>query len=260
MQVRIRKTRARQQRIEFCGHGGKRRGAGRKRRGGRRRVAHCRRPALKGWTPVHVTLRLADGLPSLRNYERCAVLRRAFCEGGRKDDFRIVEFSVQGNHVHAVCEVRSSRALARGMQEFKHRVTRGLNRLCGGRRGTVWADRYHLEVLRTPRQVRNALCYVLNNDLRHGMSRRRECVDVFSSGRYFEGWATAPPDRCDRREGGDAPVAEATSWLLTVGWRRHGLIGIDEVPAAGRPGRTGGSSSCPVRSRPRGVQGAGVAR
>jgi putative transposase len=234
MKVRIRKTRARQQKIEFCGHGGRRRGAGRKRRGGRRRVAHCRRPELKGWTSVHVTLRLADDVPSLRNYERCRVLRTAFCEGGRKDDFRIVEFSVQGNHVHSVCEARSKTALSRGIQGFKHRVTRGLNRRCGGRTGTVWADRYHVEVLRTPRQVRNALCYVLNNDLRHGVLRRRGCVDGFSSGRYFAGWATAPPDGCDRREAGEAPVAEATSWLLSVGWRRHGLIRLDEVPAAKR--------------------------
>jgi putative transposase len=259
MKVRIRKTRARQQRIEFCGHGGRRKGAGRKRRGGRKRVAHCRRPELEGWTPVHVTLRLVDGLPSLRNYERCKVLRKALCEGGGKPDFRVVELSVQGNHVHSVCEARSKLGLSRGIQGLKHRVTRGLNRLWGGRRGTVWADRYHLEVLRTPRQVRNALCYVLNNDLRHGLARRRGCVDVFSSGRYFDGWATAPPDEASR-EGEDAPVAPATSWLLTVGWRRHGLIGLDEVPVAGRPGRTGGSSSRPVRSRPRGVQGAGVAR
>jgi putative transposase len=231
MRVRIRRTRARQQKIEFCGHGGKRRGAGRKRRGGRRRVAHCLRPEISGWTPVHVTLRLADDVPSLRNHERCSVLRKAFCEGGRKDDFRIVEFSVQGNHVHSVCEARSKTGLSRGVQGFKHRVTRGLNRLCGGRKGTVWADRYHLEVLRSPKQVRAALSYVLNNARRHGIApaRNPRWLDPFSSARYFEGWAMAPPT-ADRRATPDAPVAEAESWLLTVGWRRHGLIRPDEVP------------------------------
>jgi REP element-mobilizing transposase RayT len=236
MQVRIRKTRARQQRIEFCRHGGKRRGAGRKRRGGRRRVAHRRRPRIDRCTPVHVTLRLADDVPSLRNYKRCKVLRRAFREGGRKAGFRVVEFSVQGNHVHLVCEASSNRALSGGMQGFKHRVTRGLNRLCDGRRGTVWADRYHLEVLRSPKQVRAALSYVLNNARRHRIapSANPSWIDPFSSARYFEGWALAPPGAADRRAGSEAPVAEAESWLLTVGWRRHGLIRADEVPGPRR--------------------------
>jgi REP element-mobilizing transposase RayT len=236
MQVRIVKRRARQQRIEFCGHGGKRRGAGRKRRGCRRRVAHRSRPRIVRLTPVHVTLHLASDLPSLRNDRRCKVLRRAFCEGGRKPGFRIVEFSVMGNHVHLVCEAQSNRALSLGMQGFEHRVTRGLNRLFGGRRGSVWADRYHLEVLCSPKQVRAVLSYVLNNARRHGIAPKEtpSWIDPFSSARYFDGWATGPPDHVDRRITPGAPVAEAESWLLTVGWRRHGLISPDELPGRRR--------------------------
>jgi putative transposase len=191
---------------------------------------------------VHITLRCADDVPQLRNFERCKVLRKAFCES-KKEDFRVCESTIQGNHLHLVCEADSNRALARGMQGFKGRVTKGLNRLCGGRKGSVWDDRYHLEVLRTPRQVRNALAYVLNNWLQHGIGPARPRLpDPFSSGRYFDGWATAPPAagrdsgrtavagrHCD-----DAPVTAAQSWLLTVGWRRHGLIGVSEVPGSRR--------------------------
>jgi hypothetical protein len=36
-----------------------------------------------------------------------------------------------------------------------------------GRRGSVLADRFHLHVLRTPREVRHALSYVLMNARRH---------------------------------------------------------------------------------------------
>jgi REP element-mobilizing transposase RayT len=235
VKVRIRKTRARQQRIEFCGHGGKRRGAGRKRRGGRRKVAHRRRALIERLTPVHVTLRLADDMPSLRNFKRCKVLRKALCHGGRKVGFRIVEFSTQGNHLHMVGEARSNVALSRGIQGFKHRVTRGLNKLCNGRKGSVWADRYHLEVLRSPKQVRAALSYVLNNARRHGIAPANpRWVDPFSSARYFDGWATAPPDPADRRTVPGSPVAAPESWLLTVGWRKHGLIRPNEVPGRAR--------------------------
>jgi hypothetical protein len=46
-----------------------------------------------------------------------------------------------------------------------------------------------------------------------------------SSARWFSGWRTAiaaPPGR--------PPVVPALTWLACVGWRRHGLLGIDEAP------------------------------
>ena len=59
--------------------------------------------------------------------------------------------------------------------------------------------------------------------------------DPFSSAWYFDGWADQR-----WREGLIAsphgpPVVAAESWLLTTGWRRHGLIHITEAPPAGRP-------------------------
>jgi len=48
------------------------------------------------------------------------------------------------------------------------RVAKGLNKLWA-RRGKVFADHYHDRILRTPREVRNALCYVLHNAKKHGL-------------------------------------------------------------------------------------------
>ncbi len=115
------------------------------------------------------------------------------------------------------------------------RVTRGINKLLGGRKGSVFDDRYQVEVLTNPRQVRNALCYVLQNARRHGIHRFRPSgwVDPCSSARYFDGWdgeVNLPPAEPDAAR----PVADAETWLLRTGWQRWGLIGIDEVPAAGR--------------------------
>lgn len=118
------------------------------------------------------------------------------------------------------------------MQKFEQRVTRGLNKLLG-RKGTVWAGRYHSEPLRSPRQVHAALRYVLLNARRHGIAPRRnpDWIDPFSSGRYFTGWSRAPRDGPAERDA-DAPVAPAETWLLSVGWRRHGLIDPADVPRA----------------------------
>jgi REP element-mobilizing transposase RayT len=224
-----------QQELTFRTHGGSRRGAGRKpAHPGRPRVSHAAREVTKARFPVHVTKRVRSDVTPLRNFELCAVLRKAFVHGCRKDNFRICQFSIQGNHVHLICEARDNVALARGIQGWSVRVARGLNGVLG-REGQIFDDRYHVEVIRTPRQTRAALCYVLQNARRHGerIDRRFGGVDPFSSSWWFDGWKE------DRWRNGVPPpdvrtVAAAETWLLRTAWRRHGLIAIDEVPAAAR--------------------------
>jgi len=58
----------------------------------------------------------------------------------------------------------------------------------------VIADRYHLEVLRSPTQVRNALRYVLRNGEKHGVHPAvrhgdpRPCPDPLSSAAWYGYW------------------------------------------------------------------------
>lgn len=127
-----------------------------------------------------------------------------------------------------VCEARDHDGLARGMQGFKVRVARGINRHLG-RKGTVFDERYHVEVLDSSSRVRAALCYVLNNARRHGTFVGSGWADACSSARYFEGWARTPRmSPCDPNA--MRPVAKPETWLLREGWRVRGLIDPDEVP------------------------------
>ena len=85
-----------------------------------------------------------------------------------------------------------------------------------------------MRVLRTPREVRNALAYVLLNVRKHRAQRglaTPASIDAASSGRWFAGWAR---DLLPARD--PPPVAKATSWLLNVGWLRWGRIGLAEAP------------------------------
>ncbi len=220
--------------------GGRRAGAGRKRKAPRTRVPHRARPKLAARFPVHVTVRLLDGLPRLRGFALAKILRRAFVRSCNHDGFRICQFSIQGNHIHLICEAKSRAALSRGVQGWKIRVTKGLNQPWH-RRGTVFDDRYHLEIMKCPRQVRNGICYVMQNARRHGQPLPAWAggVDPFSSAWYFHGWrddrwrrGLAPPP--DDPDAPGPPVAEPRTWLLAVGWRHRGLLAVDEVPAAGR--------------------------
>jgi REP-associated tyrosine transposase len=117
-------------------------------------------------------------------------------------------------------------ALSRGMQGFTIRTARAINRVIL-RKGSVWADRYHARPLASPRQVRNAIRYVLLNWQKHVPWARG--VDPCSSGASFDGWR----DFAAARDRGPPSVARARTWLGSVGWRRYGLIGVDEGP---RPG------------------------
>jgi REP element-mobilizing transposase RayT len=198
-------------------------------------VPHVPRPIVKPSWPVHVTVRMRRDVPRLRNFELVKVLRRAFVKGCRKTGFRICQFSIQGNHIHTICEASDRERLARGMQGWCIRIARGINRTVG-REGSLFDDRYHAEVITSPRQVRNTLCYVLQNARRHGerLDRKYHGIDPFSSAWWFDGWTDDrwrhgldPPDP-------EPPVAPARSWLLTTAWRRHRCIAVDEVPAAAR--------------------------
>src|ERR1051326_2710096 len=123
--------------------GGAREGAGRPRN--KSRVSHASRAAVKRRLPMLVTVRMRSDVPRLRNFALFAMLRRAFIAGCDKGAFRIVQFSVQTNHIHLICEADDNAALARGMQGWAVRVARGLNSKLG-RRGTVFAARHHLQI------------------------------------------------------------------------------------------------------------------
>jgi hypothetical protein len=119
------------------------------------------------------------------------------------------------------------------------RIAKGLNRMMG-RSGPVFADRYHTHSLKTPREARNALAYVLLNDRSHA-ARRGERVgpgapDRFSSAAAFDGWRNVPRAESDATE--RAVTSQPRTWLLREGWRRHGLLSLDEIPSA--PPRRGG--------------------
>jgi REP element-mobilizing transposase RayT len=217
--------------LQFRTWGGQRAGAGRPRTAGAK-LRHETRPELASRFPVHVTLRAVPSAPNLRARPAYAVVDAALRGVLPREDFRVVHFSVQTNHLHLIVEAVGAGALARGMQALAIRVALGVNRAIG-RRGKLWGDRYHARALRTPREVRHALCYVLQNARRHATGHGRMLapgwIDPCSSGPTFDGWRDAPsPGRLPVR----TSTSRATTWLLAVGWRRCGLVQVDEVPAA----------------------------
>jgi putative transposase len=256
-----------QQDLRFPDKNGQRRGQrasdripgrpGRKPKGARAGSPHKTRPALKPRHPVHVVLRVHPDIDNLRKRHLYKALYEATLAVARRelfDDvsgaFRIVHVSIQRSHVHLLVEADHKMALSRGMQSFQISAAKHINRgysaragLAVRRRGSVFPDRFHQEIITTPRQARHALSYVLNNWRKHREDRapraRTWAVDPYSTAVLFPDWREHDeqglavmwrwPDTYD-----PLVVYQPRTWLLREGWKRGrpGRISFHEVPSA----------------------------
>ena len=225
--------------------GGARKGAGRKPKGDVAGVRHTKREAFRVLRPVHVSMKVTKGIPSLRSRRLFREIRGAISKSvvrekqeqeqehlhPEKLGMQVTHFSIQSNHLHLVVEAPSKDSLSRGMQGLAIRIAKAINRGLA-RAGSVFADRYFAHILKTPLEVKRALAYVLENARKHGSMRSG--IDPCSSAPWFDGWRR-PFDSADIPEASPqpSPVARARSWLLRVGWRKHGLIELGAIA----PGR-----------------------
>jgi REP element-mobilizing transposase RayT len=227
---------------ELFRRGGRRKGAGRKPKGARAGAAHQERPEVKAANALHVVLRVAPAVGSLRRRNMYQALREATIVAAVRERIRIVHISVQRTHVHLLIEAENKEALARGMQGFAISAARNINTMLGDdsgrrRRGAVFVDRYHLEVITSPRRARHALGYILNNWRKHREDQwglpSTWSIDPFSSGISFHGWKELEdqPVMWPLRETYDPlMVRRPQSWLLREGWKLGGSISARDVP------------------------------
>ncbi|MBI2395790.1 MAG: transposase [Deltaproteobacteria bacterium] len=166
-------------------------------------LPHRRRPAVDPRRPHHVTIRMRRGVWNLRSQRCFRPIAEALRAVRAREGFRVVHFSVQGNHLHLVTEADDRRAMSNGMRALLIRFAKRLNRVMGSK-GRLYADRFHERILRTPTEMRNVLRYVLGNHARHAAQVGKQFVglDPFSSAVVRDA------------------VAAPASWLLSGGWLR----------------------------------------
>jgi hypothetical protein len=209
-------------------------------------MPHDTRAKVDPRYPLQVTIRAVSGLPSLRSARVFGALRRTI---GRAsvDRFRVIHFSIQQDHGHFIVEGDEARRARGGMHGLAIRLALAVNRALGRRKGKVVGDRYHVRQLKTPRQMRTSMVYVLLNFRKH--LNAPAGIDPRSSGPHFGGWDRRPrlesadvaSGAADAARGGPVATAAPTTWMATIGWRRAGgLLKVEERPAT------------PLRPRPTG--------
>jgi putative transposase len=186
-------------------------------------MAHRRRGEHDRRLPVHLTMRGCTGLPSFRAPRVFAAIREALAAASG-DGFRVIQFSVQSDHLHLIAEADDRNALSSGTRGLAIRAARAINRVAH-RQGRVWADRYHVRELTTPRETRHALVYVLFNFKKHHPADPTR-IDPCSSAPWFNDFREPIPRLIE-----PAPVHRPKTWLARVGWQKAGgRIGLSERP------------------------------
>jgi len=245
--VRMKRVAQPEQLALFKKRGGKRRGAGRPPKGARSGSPHKERPYLHARNPVHVVLRAIAAVGRLRRRLAYHAIREATLTIARREDFRIVHLSIQRTHVHLLVEANDKAALASGMQGFQISAAKHLNAAISKgrpgprRRGAVFPDRYHAEIITSPTQARRALRYVICNWRKHCEDRVAPMstwkIDWFSSAAMFPYWQEYGDEEGFLWRGPPSyeplQVRTAQTWLLREGWKKLGAtISCREVPSA----------------------------
>jgi REP element-mobilizing transposase RayT len=177
------------------------RGAGRKRiLPGKPRLPHRVRERIPSRLPVHVTWRIHEALPTLRNKELVGAFASACGRAQNRFGMRVVHFAVESNHIHMVVEGVSAAA----MKGLGVRVAKAINQRLH-RQGRVVGDTYHARALRTPTEVRHTVRYVLDNHEHHAGRRHTDPLYLFFDAFSSEAWPDA--------------VVKPKSWLLNNAWR-----------------------------------------
>jgi REP element-mobilizing transposase RayT len=225
---------AKQMELQFHRRGGARKGAGRKPKGARAGVSHHGRERIRAKTVLHATLKMLPHVWNLRGARAYTVVAGALEQGAEREGFRITQFSAMRDHVHLIVEADSNEALSAGMKGVAVRIARALNRIMR-RKGRILRDRYHSRALKSLREIRNALAYVLNNLRKHsasiGQTFAKNWIDPMSSAASFDGWSISVKLHPSARP--PPTLAHPTNWTLRIGWReKYGPIHPAFVPSA----------------------------
>lgn len=149
--------------------GGRREGSGRKRLHSPG-VAHRSRARVSHRFALHINFKYRR---QIKNKASLRLLKRAILNA-RSHGLRIIHFSMQSNHVHLIVESACNAILTKGMRSLTVTMAKGLND------GKVQLERYHLHVLRTLKETRNAVFYVCFNKQKHE-NKKFSIIDDYSS-------------------------------------------------------------------------------
>jgi len=129
---------------------------------------------VKKRTPLYINFKFNV---QIKNKLSLKALKKAI-KNAQNNGLMIIHFALQSNHIHLIAQAADNETLSRGMRALAITFAKGL------KRGKVQLERYHLHVLRTLQETKNAIQYVLFNQQTHSLKKISK-VDGYSSVLYL---------------------------------------------------------------------------
>ena len=126
-------------------------------------IRHTSREFISRPSALHLTVKLKRA--DIQNKVILRILKHAIYRS-RLQGIRIVHFTLEHDHVHLYAECGSNLVLAKGMKAFGVTLVKGINKLKRSK-GTLYKYRFHLRILKTPRDAKNVINYILKNGIKH---------------------------------------------------------------------------------------------
>lgn len=155
-------------------YGGRRPNAGRPRIHSKD-VSHATREKVSARLPLHINFKYKTYIRTEVFLEIMAVA----IQNASKHTFETICFTIQSNHIHIIAEAKDNIVLEKGMRSITNTIVKRL------KKGSIQMERYHLHVLKNPTEVRYAILYVLNNDVKHTGRLNKKFTKVVSPGRSW---------------------------------------------------------------------------
>lgn len=140
-------------------------------------IRHIRRPRIKHLTALHLTIKVRENKADIQNKRVLRALHHAI-KRARFQGLKVIHYTLEFNHAHLVVEARDNKVLHRGMQAFGISIAKAINK-AKQMKGTVYKHRYHLRILKTRRELKNAIQYVFGNGIKHKRSHSK--LDLYNS-------------------------------------------------------------------------------
>jgi len=167
-------------------------GAGRPKGRSKHYIPHIKREALPAKTPVHITIKINKEYKGLRNKTFLSITKLAI-KKARLKGLRVIYFTIQFDHLHLFIEPKNMRELSNGIRSLVCAMAERMRRhLKLDKLKSFVKDRYHLHILKTPREVKNAIKYILGNTIKHSGVFRNLCPYTFTF-KKPESFALEPP-------------------------------------------------------------------
>ena len=189
------------------------------------KIAHIPRPDLNSKTPAHINIKVRKDIPNLRRKSIYKMLKIGV-KKARIKGLKVIHFALVSNHLHLIIEADGNKELAQGMRSFLISFAMNINNSLK-RRGSLFVDRYNMEVIKVPRRMHYLLSYVFKNNSKH--QKRKFVTDPYSSVITFNEQEVLfgkkvpspfdPETKKKLKRFLGSFLSPPESWLATTGWK-----------------------------------------